>query len=940
MSGGTEAAEPRRAPVPSAPDPGALPAGTTLRFLVLVVAMAAATLEMLRDILRPYPAQNVEFLCEFAAGYDPGGNLIDNVTRSNAQAAAIKECAKGAPVTPDWYGLAGSVVVLLAATAVYLLLPRWKRRRRGLVPLHGRDPQGEVRAEIARLAGVAGVRTLPALVVDLTALDAGAVVFGRAGRRTLCLNNGLLHVRRSQPARFQAVVLHELAHLRHRDVDIAYAVTALWRAFLTLAAVPFTLVVGGTLVAAHFGWFMGADAVFWPAARPYLVREIATAAFLFLLVVLARADTLRHRELYADRGAVALGADPDVWRSRAEAAVTQGRPARGVSALWRSHPSWEERCRVLGDPAGLFALTGVPLFLLGAVTLVTGNALSNLWGTRPAAWVIGGLAAALLTVSVWRAALYAAHRGAPGPSGVRAGLALGLGLVCGELLSGAGIGPGWWPAHLEPLLFPFLGAAVYVCWLAQCARLRLRDMPGTLPALRGAVLVAAVAGCVVAAAGLGWWLGEGQLWLAGDLYHAGGLEQHIRQLFPGPWNQVEQYATVLPWISSALVSASVAGSAPLIAAAAVVLWVYPAALLLRRPRATGLPSTVLAGLAGGVFGVAAVAVVMAYVHSWRPPLDGRGVAFGVVYMWWRTVALWTGAAVTAAVVAATTRTHRLPRALTAAGIAQITALAGQFLLQSADGCLGPLRVMGNTCHWLPDASWSLTELLVQTAAPAMFGAALVATPLARLPRAARPSAPAEAVRRSWPIRIAVGAVTVLAVMSSVVAVRSVTGDGTALAVPNRPSAADSNERVGSFQLLAWFKMSGQADMVALASRYTDLAKWLKESTDAETGAVDGTTLRPVCTGLTRDTATAQHHLGVPDPQLGRAWSTLLTKSRDAARECTSVLDSQTDDVQRNTRMLEQLFDAYKEAGKVLSPLTDRVTTALEQWPQWKGARNR
>lgn len=935
MSGGTEATVPRQTPVPSAPDPGALPAGTTLRFLVLVVAMAAATLEMLSDILRPYPAQNVEFLCEFAAGYDPGGNVIDNVTRSNAQAAAIKECAEGGPVTPEWYGLAGSVVVLLAATVVYLLLPRWKRRRRGLVPLHGRDPQGEIRAEVTRLAGVAGVRTLPALVVDLTALDAGAVVFGHVGRRTLCLNNGLLRARRSEPARFQAVVLHELAHLRHRDVDIAYAVTALWRAFLALAAVPFTLVVGGSLVAAHFGWFVGADAVFWPAARPYMVREIATAAFLFLLVVLARADTLRHRELYADRGAVALGADPGVWRARAGVAVTPGHPGRSVSVLWRSHPSWEERCRVLGDPAGLFSLMAMPLFLLGAVTVITGNALSNLWGERPAAWLVGVLAAGLLTVSVWRAALYAVHRGTPGPSGVRAGLVLGLGLVCGELLSGADIGPAWWPTHLEPLLFPFLGAVVYVCWLAQCARLHLRDTPVTLPSLRRAVLVAAVVGCVVAAAGLGWWLGEGQLWLAGDLYRAGGLEQHVREVFPGPWDQFEQYATVLPWISTALVSASVAGSAPLIAAAAVVLWVYPAALLLRRPRATGLQATVLAGLAGGVFGVAAVAAVMAYVHSWRPPLDGRGIAFGVVYMWWRTVALWTGVAVTAGVVAATTRTHRLPRALAAAGIAHITELAGQFLLQSADGCLGPLRVMGNTCHWLPDASWSLTELLVQTAAPAMFGAALVATPLARLPRAERPSAPAEAVRRSWPIRIAVGAVAVLAVMSSVVAVRSVTGGGTALTVPDRPSAVTSNERVGSFQLLAWFKTSGQADMVALASRYTDLAKWLKESTDAGTDAIDGRTLRPVCTGLARATATAQHHLGVPDPELGRTWSALLTKSRDAARECTSVLDSETDDVQRNTRMLEQLFDAYKQAGKALSALADHVTTALERWPQWK-----
>ncbi|MER6686426.1 M48 family metalloprotease [Streptomyces olivaceoviridis] len=934
MSGATEVAGARPAPTPPAPDPGVLPAGTSLRFLVLVVAMAAATVEMLTGLLRPYPAQNVAFLCEFAAGYDPGGNVIDNVTRSNAHAEAIKECAEGAPVTPQWYGLAGGAVVLLVAAAVYLLLPRWRRRRHGLVPLHGRDPQGEVRAEVARLAGLAGVRALPDLVVDLTAFDAGAVVFGRAGRRTLCLDNGLLHVRRSDPARFRAVLLHELAHLRHRDVDIAYAVTALWRAFLTLAAVPFTLVLGGSLVAAQFGWFMGADAVFWPASRPYMVREIATAGFLFLLVVLARADTLRHRELYADRGAVALGADPGVWRARAEAAGTQGRPARSVTALWRSHPSWAERHRALEDPAALFTLTDVPLFLLGAVTLVTGNALSDRWDALQAAWVVGGLAAALLTVSVWRAALYAAHRGVPGPSGVRAGSALGLGLVCGELLSGSSIGPGWWPAHPEPLLFPLLGGVAYVCWLARCARLSLRDTPGTPRALRGAVLVAAVAGCVVAAAGLSWWMGAGKLLLAGDLYRAGGLEQEIRRMFPGPWG-TREYAAVLPWIASVLTSLSVAGSTLVIAAASVVLWVYPAVLLLRRPRATGLRSTLLAGLSGGLLGVAAVAAAMAYVHPWRPPLGERGTAFGLVFMWWRTVALWTGVTVTAAVVAVTTRTHRLPRALTAAGIAQILALAGQFPLQSADGCLGPLRVMGDTCHWLPGASWSLTEILVPTVAPAMFGAALVAAPLARIPRARRPPAPAEAVRRSWPTRVAVGAVAVLAVASSVVAVRSVTGRDTALVVPDRPPAAGTGERVRSFQLLAWFKTSGQADIVAVASRYTAFAQWFKESTDADTGAIDGDTLRPVCAGLARDTATARRHLGVPDPELGRAWSTLLAKSRDAARECTSVLDSRTDDVRRNTKMLEDLVAAYEQATRTVPSLTQRVTTALEQWPQWK-----
>ncbi|MFJ5226215.1 hypothetical protein [Streptomyces sp. NPDC088400] len=106
-------------------------------------------------------------------------------------------------------------------------------------------------------------------------------------------------------------------------------------------------------------------------------------------------------------------------------------------------------------------------------------------------------------------------------------------------------------------------------------------------------------------------------------------------------------------------------------------------------------------------------------------------------------------------------------------------------------------------------------------------------------------------------------------------------------------------------------------------------------TPAETGAFDGDALRPVCTGIARDTATAQHHLDVPDPELGREWSALLAKSRDAARECTSVLGSETDDVRRNTKMLEQLFDTYEQAGDALPRLTDRVSTALKQWPQWK-----
>lgn len=940
MSNGTETTAPRpdSGTVPSASagsDPGALPAGTTLRFLVLAVAMVVATVAMLSSILRPLPYQDVASVCQFAAGYDPGGKLIDELVRDQAQEDAVRACVEKAEEVPRWYGPAGTGAVLLAAGGLYLLIPRRKRSRPGVEALHTGDPQGEVRAEVVALAERAGVRSLPDLVVDLSALDPGAVVYGRAGRRTLCLNNGLLHTRRVNTARFEAVVLHELAHIRNRDVDIAYAVTALWRVFLALVVVPYTLLIGGSLVAAQFfGVFWGADEVFWPASRPATVKAIGVAAFLFLLVVLARADTLRHRELYADRGAVALGADPAVWQAQSEGR-TQGRSAlRAVAALWRSHPSWSERWRSLHNPAGLFALTDVPLFLLGVVTLVTGNSLSAVWDRGVAAWVVGALAACVVTVAVWRAALYAAHSQAASPRGIRAGLALGFGLVCGELLSGPTAAPDWTPEHGEPLLVLLLGSVVYITWLAQCAQLHLRTMPGERAVPRRAVLAAAVAGSVVAAGGLNWWLRDGQLWMTGNFLKAGGLSELVRQIFPGPWNSLPQYESVLPWIGSVLINLAVAGTYLTTVVGAVVLWAYPALLLSRRPRTAGLRSTVLAGLAGGVVGVGVVAAAMVYIHSWRPALEERTLAFQAVYLWWRTVALWVGVVGTAAVVAASTRTHRLPRALTAAAIAHIVMVAGYFVLQAADGCVGPLRVMANTCHWLPGTSWMLTEILIHPVTPVFFGAALAATVMSQWPRTKCTSLPADTVRPSWPDR-AVIAVTVVAglVLTAAVVDPQRAGGSPFSAVPVRAEPVDTDGKVRDFQLLAWFKAGGQDDVTALSGRYVELATWV-QNLNTENGSGDADTLRPVCNGLARDTAAARRHLRVPDPELDQKWSTLLNRGKSAAAECKAVLNSSENDVDRNTRMLKQLVEAVKHAESTLPLLAERVSAAAKRWPQW------
>jgi hypothetical protein len=570
-------------------------------------------------------------------------------------------------------------------------------------------------------------------------------------------------------------------------------------------------------------------------------------------------------------------------------------------------------------------------------TLVTGNALSEVWDRLAAAWVVGPLAACVLTVAVWRAVLYAVHCRAPGPRGIRTGFALGFGLVCGELLAGPTIIPGWRPEHVEPLLFPLVGSVVFVTWLTHCARLHLSAEPSRRAGYRRTVLVGAAAGSGVAAAGLSWWLGEGQLWMTGDFLKAGGLSDLVRQVFSAAGDSLPQYESVAPWIDSVMIGSSIAAASPTIVVGAVVLWAYPVALLVRRPKAEGLRATVLYGLAGGVGSVAAVAVAMAYVHSWRPSLVERAAGFELVSMWWRMVAVWAGVVLTAAVVAATARRDRLPRALTAAAMAQVIALAGQFVLQAADGCIGPLRVMGNTCHWLPGTSWTLTEMLARTVLPAFFGAALAATVTVQLRREGTGPVLSGRARPARPARAVVAAMAVAGIALTAVVTPTGHGDGGGLVpAPARPGPADAGERLRDFQLLAWFKVGGQSDIVAQADRYGELAQWFVDL-DAKKGSFDADTLRPVCARLARDTATARRHLRVPDPGLEREWSALLDRGADAAAECGAVLDGSGDDVDRNTRMLEQLASAVKQVEPALTPLTERVSTAREHWPQWKAA---
>ncbi|MCZ0982650.1 hypothetical protein O1L60_37265 [Streptomyces diastatochromogenes] len=362
-----------------------LPSGTVLRFALLAVGMLTATLEMTNTAASLLFADGTGLGCWFAVGDDSAFWRAALAGRAGSPPA---ESCLTEPVRDGIYawGYAGTAALLATATLLYWLLPRFRRRRRGLVALEDLDaafdPAG-LRTELDELVALAGrvehhgsldssylVITPPRFVVDCTALDAGAVVFGRARAPVVSLHAGLLAVRGTAPERFRAVVLHELAHIRTMDVGLAYSVLALWRAFLAVVLVPYAVIVGGSFAwAAATGHFPGLDDRFWPAALPELTRQTAKALLLVAAVVLIRADTLRHRELVADVNAVAAGARVEVWRRRppprpraagpAPARPGRRRPSPGTQDLGPGppHPTWQERLRALRRPFTLHGLS-------------------------------------------------------------------------------------------------------------------------------------------------------------------------------------------------------------------------------------------------------------------------------------------------------------------------------------------------------------------------------------------------------------------------------------------------------------------------------------------------------------------------------------------------------------------------------------------------------
>ncbi|GII84187.1 hypothetical protein Ssi03_21770 [Sphaerisporangium siamense] len=819
--------------------------GTNPRFALLILALVAATASMADEgLLRlTIDNDNRDLGCMLAAGVDPRTERLANLMALIRNDVALTACyARFSPVVSWWRPAIVLIVLLVSAAGLFLALPWWRARRTR--PIIG-EADHTVLRELMTRAGIdqGSVR----FVVDPSAMTSGAVAFGRPGSYTVSLHAGLLARRQADPAGFTAVVLHELAHVRAGDVRLAYATTALWRVFLIIVLLPFATANGRILARELFGW-SEARSLFWPGAAPILVRELALAGALTLLVTVTRANLLRHREHQADLAAVRWGGEPDVWSRYVE----QG--PRRLRDLWSSHPSWQSR-RTAIERAAAPGETALPMVLTGAATLFVTAVVSDLptdFGLRGdwsmAAAVLTGLLAGSIVVGT-----------VTPTNGVRAGLWFGLGLVLAEAVLNRIDGNQWLPSRPWMLLaLPLF--AVFTCRLAA-----------ELTALwRRWTVARVVLTAFVLAGWLLWWEHIGKLLVLGHLIHDQAVLAQLGRL-----GQVGgQTVPLLLAMSANLIGFTTVPLWPASATAACLVPLVVSVFLGgSRP---SLPKVLLAGLAGGALALLLNALALTYLHSQiRPPIDARALAFVVtLFLIFTTLAGVIPAALWTAWRAVR---FRLLTTLAVTALSVTVAAFGIFLMLGLDGCLGPVNLVARSCSWKAWFGASWPQPIVAVLVPSVPVVAVVAL----LPFNVRRSEWAGGFLTETGRSVRRGAlVLVAAVVPVLLTVAGLPTDGgvslgfrSTAEITDVPAVTRASSELRAAQAAAWLQYGGGALLMQYGNDLEELGNDLKLK--SPNGELDEKKAIPRLRALVADIQRIRRYFQLPDPPMQRHWSAAI-----------------------------------------------------------------
>lgn len=676
------------------PDPLGYPRPTTARYVILVLALLAGGLYIGGWVHNLMVGE--EWLREDARCRAAAAQPASRPPTAFETQAETARCMAWAEQRRAAFAAAGGAATLLGGLATLLVVPGVITRRRGLRELP--DALAATRARVRELAGETGLPRPPALMLGRST-QRDAFSYGVPGRYRVALPPKAA-LRPHDAGVFDPVLRHELAHVAHHDVALAWLARSLWYAFLPLLLVPVVL----------------------SAVREDLsvtLEYVARAGVVLVTVRLVADALLRAREHDAD---LAAGRDP---RARAHLLTLLARIDRGSgsprASFWRAlraqHPSAARRRQVLDDPtealhpsatdaltAAFLAATAAPLVESTGSALLAASGRVGL-ATAAAALLSGSLLGVAVGLGLWRAAVFARFAGRPVQTlplalGVGGGFALGRALSLGQVASGLGVDK---PAVLVVPLVAGVGATAAVAGLA----LLWGDVAPHLSTARPHWVAALVTSGLVFAAALA--AAEAVV----TIVDVSGPRMAVRALATGDpsWLLLTTGVVVAPAAAWPLVRRGGDRGAP--------VWAFPGGGTRPWP-AAHRPGPVAALVLGAAAGTAAVVVLVAFrVISGVADAAGEREARVIAYV---TIAAAAGAAALAAAILVW-GPRGAGAGLVALPVAVLVAIGGLLALTTAPGGRVSAGVLGSVLG----SAWAFALVLALLAG----GVALLVHALAR-----------------------------------------------------------------------------------------------------------------------------------------------------------------------------------------------------------------
>lgn len=892
----------------------------------MIVLMLLAGATMLASVLKTEDEDL--YGCFLAAGADANAPFdFAAHAKLAVQSGPFNDCLdEYVSMPPAWLHPLWMASIAIVAAGLFFLLPRWRTRTGRLMPLSESDQ--ELRDVIDHLAHRSGLSRPPRVVIDPLAFSTGAVVFGRNGDPVVRIDGGLLVLKASAPQSFEAVLLHEFAHIRNRDITITYVSVALWRVLIVLAAIPYAVSQLVHVRAAVAGTPTEIE------LRPNL-DGLALVSVLVLLTYLARLEVLRSRELYADRAAARCGADRHGWGTveTEKSGRISGLVGRMFGSLWRSHPDPAARRKVLEDPEALFSPHPLTVLLASVAAVLTVDQfgrfpllppeLQSDWYTLASVGPAAVLVTAVVGITLWRAVIYASLTGRPSPSGVRAGLWLGLGMMVGQVVSARGFTETGMPDHPAALLLLIPIGIALTWWLTQCARVWIERW--TVRSLVPIMLLTLAVATLAMALGLAWWKSTGVTFADQDLHEDPLFHQYILNSlgvgagdrYPTTLSAIVDFMPI--WTSMTLLPLEW----PVLTAIVVVpLSAWTAGTgsgprwTKRFGRTSGTGSSVdllplrwmlLSSLIGAAVACVGLLFVKTVLRDRAPWVPGEQEDLHVlIYSAWMVVAVVVGSLLAAIIASALAGRYRLLVAIIAAHFAAWFGFGGFILLLATEGCHGPFDAFRSTCGFTPAVASPLSTVyllpcLVLALAAALLGAVLVsgAHRVFRIPtrRRVRASSPPAIGRRSTR---SLGVVVLCAPLIGFAAVAetirdlptSLSMEWTEKAVPVAPDDPSVTPALRASQISAWFDYGGEALSDRITISLLEFVQFISETTESydDTTSLDLDSFREYCNEIEVEAEEAERYFRIPDQEAQAHWWEAISSLRLGTQSCLEAVE--------------------------------------------------